>query len=149
MITEILILIAGLAMVVLGADWLVDGSTSVARKAGLSEFVIGLTIVACGTSLPALATSVVAERHGNSGIAIGNVLGSNVFNILMIIGLTGLVSPMTIKGITTADLAVMVVSMMLLWLFAFTKCRVERWEGLVMAVLFVAYLCHLVSAAIA
>lgn len=145
----LLLVAAGLAALVLGSNVFVDNASAIAHSLGVSDAVIGLTIVACGTSLPELATSVVAARRGNSGIAIGNVLGSNVFNILMIIGLTGLVSPMTIKGITTADLAVMVVSMMLLWLFAFTKCRVERWEGLVMAVLFVAYLCHLVSAAIA
>ena len=140
---------AGLLCLVLGSNVFVDNASAIARSLGVSDAVIGLTIVACGTSLPELATSVVAARQGNSGIAIGNVLGSNVFNILMILGLTGLITPMAIQGITTTDLAVMVVSMMLLWLFSFTKYRVERWEGAVLVLAFVAYLTHLVSAAIA
>jgi cation:H+ antiporter len=140
---------AGLLCLVLGSNVFVDNASAIAHSLGVSDAVIGLTIVACGTSLPELATSVVAARQGNSGIAIGNVLGSNVFNILMILGLTGLITPMTIQGITTTDLAVMVVSMMLLWLFSFTKYRVERWEGAVLVLAFAAYLTHLVSAAVA
>lgn len=139
----------GLAALVLGSNIFVDNASAIARSLGVSDAIIGLTIVACGTSLPELATSVVAARQGNSGIAIGNVLGSNVFNILMILGLTGLVSPMAIEGITTTDLAMMVISMMLLWLFSFTKYRVERWEGAVLTIVFVAYMVHLISAAIA
>lgn len=83
-----------------------------------------------GTSLPELATSVVAARKGNSGIAIGNVLGSNVFNILAILGATGLISPMVIQGITMTDLSIMVISMIMIWLFSFTKYTIERWEEL-------------------
>lgn len=139
----------GLVALVLGSNVFVDNASAIAHSLGVSDAVIGLTIVAGGTSLPELATSVVAARQGNSGIAIGNVLGSNVFNILMILGLTGLISPMAIQGITTTDLAVMVVSMMMLWLFSFTKYRVERWEGAVLVLVFAAYLTHLISAAIA
>ncbi len=139
----------GLACLVLGSNLFVDNASAIAHSLGVSDAVIGLTIVAGGTSLPELATSVVAARQGNSGIAIGNVLGSNVFNILMIIGLTGIISPMAIQGITTTDLAVMVIAMMLLWLFSFTKYRVERWEGAVLTAVFAAYMAHLVSAAIA
>ncbi len=139
----------GLAALVLGSNIFVDNASAIARSLGVSDAIIGLTIVACGTSLPELATSVVAARQGNSGIAIGNVLGSNVFNILMILGLTGLVSPMAIEGITTTDLAMMVISMMLLWLFSFTKYRVERWEGAVLTLVFVTYMVHLINAAIA
>jgi len=118
----------------------VEGATQVAAQLGVSEAVIGLTIVAGGTSLPELATSVVSARKGNSGIAIGNVLGSNVFNILAILGVTGLISPMTIKGITTTDLSVMVVSMILIWFFSFTRSTIERWEGVVLTAVFVAYM---------
>ena len=142
-------IVVGLACLIFGSDWFVKGATAVAKSFNISDAVIGLTIVACGTSLPELATSVVSARKGDSGIAIGNVLGSNVFNILMILGLTGLISPMAIQGITTIDLAVMVVSMMLLWLFSFTKYRVERWEGAVLVLVFAAYLTHLITAAIA
>lgn len=144
-----LLVVVGLVSLVLGSNIFVDNASAIAHSLGVSDAVIGLTIVAGGTSLPELATSVVAARQGNSGIAIGNVLGSNVFNILMILGLTGLISPMAIQGITTTDLAMLVISMMLLWLFAFTKYRVERWEGAVMTAVFAAYLVHLISAAIA
>ena len=111
-----------------------------AQELGVSEAVIGLTIVAGGTSLPELATSAVAARKGQSAIAIGNVIGSNVFNVLMIVGITGLVKPMHIKGITPVDLSVMAAGMVILWLFSFTKFKVERWEGGVLTVIFLAYL---------
>ena len=116
-----------------------------AEKTKEADAVIGLTIVAGGTSLPELATSVVAARKGDSGIAIGNVLGSNVFNILMILGVTGLISPMHIQGITTIDLAVMVLSMVMLWLFSFTKYRIERWEGFVLIAVFLGYISWLIG----
>lgn len=103
-------ILVGLACLIGGSNLFVDGATAVATKLGVSEAVIGLTIVAGGTSLPELATSVVSARKGNSGIAIGNVLGSNVFNILAILGLTGVISPMTLKGITMTDLSMMVIS---------------------------------------
>ena len=129
-------IIIGLACLIGGSNLFVEGATQL----GVSEAVIGLTIVAGGTSLPELATSVVSARKGNSGIAIGNVLGSNVFNILAILGVTGLISPMTIKGITTTDLSVMVVSMILIWFFSFTRSTIERWEGVVLTAVFVAYM---------
>ena len=100
-----------------------------ARALNVSDAVIGLTIVAGGTSLPELATSVVAAKKGNSGIAIGNVLGSNVLNILFILGLTGMISPMHIEGITNVDLYMMLVSTIMIWFFSFTKYTIERWEG--------------------
>ncbi len=143
-----LLVAAGLACLVIGSNVFVDNASAIARSIGVSDAVIGLTIVACGTSLPELATSVVAARRGDSGIAIGNVLGSNVFNILMIIGVTGLISPMNIEGITTLDLAMTIISMAVLWLFAFTKYRVQRWEGVVLAAIYIAYTIHLVSAAV-
>lgn len=141
-------IVVGLACLILGSNVFVDNASAIAKSLGMSEALIGLTIVAGGTSLPELATSVVSARRGNSGIAIGNVLGSNVFNILMILGLTGLISPMQIQGITTADLSVMVVSMILLWYLSFTKYRIERWEGWLLVVFFVGYLSYLISQAI-
>ena len=90
----------------------------------------------------------MAARKGNSGIAIGNALGSNVFNILLILGLTGAITPLTLQGITTLDLTMLVVSMMLLWLFSFTKLTIERWEGALLTTIFVAYLTYLVMAAV-
>lgn len=133
-------ILVGLACLIGGSNLFVDGATVVATKLGVSEAVIGLTIVAGGTSLPELATSVVSARKGNSGIAIGNVLGSNVFNILAILGLTGVISPMTLKGITMTDLSMMVISIILIWLFSFTKYKIERWEGAILTVVFVGYI---------
>ena len=133
-------ILVGLACLIGGSNLFVDGATAVATKLGVSEAVIGLTIVAGGTSLPELATSVVSARKGNSGIAIGNVLGSNVFNVLAILGLTGVISPMTLKGITMTDLSMMVISIILIWLFSFTKYKIERWEGAILTAVFVGYI---------
>ena len=133
-------ILVGLACLIGGSNLFVDGATAVATKLGVSEAFIGLTIVAGGTSLPELATSVVSARKGNSGIAIGNVLGSNVFNILAILALTGVISPMTLKGITMTDLSMMVISIILIWLFSFTKYKIERWEGAILTAVFVGYI---------
>lgn len=141
----LLMLVVGLACLVAGSNIFVDGATEVAARLGVSEAVIGLTVVAGGTSLPELATSVVAARKGNSGIAIGNVLGSNVMNILLILGGAGLICPMTVVDITTVDFAVLTGSILLLWLFANTKLTLARWEGVVLTVLFLAYMTWLVA----
>ena len=137
-------LVGGLACLVFGSNAFVDSATDVAVSLGVSEAVIGLTIVAGGTSLPELATSVVAARKGQSAIAMGNVIGSCVYNILLIIGVTGLISPMVIGGITPLDFGMMMLSMVLLWFFSFTKYKVERWEGYAMLALFAGYMAYLV-----
>ena len=142
---SVLFIIFGLVGLVWGSNIFVDNASSLAHGWGISDAVIGLTIVDGGTSLPELATSAVAARKGDSGIAIGNVLGSNVVNILMILGLTGIISPMHIQNITYIDMAVMVISMALFWLFSFTKLRVERWEGCVLIACFLGYITWLVS----
>jgi cation:H+ antiporter len=142
------LVLLGLVCLILGSSMFVDNASALAHTLGVSDAVIGLTIVAGGTSMPELATSVVAARRGNSGIAIGNVLGSNVFNILFILGLTGLISPMTIQGITSLDLSVMVVSMIMLWLFSFTKYTIQRWEGAVLTAVFLGYISYLVYNAV-
>lgn len=133
-------IIVGLACLIGGSNLFVEGATKVAEHIGVSEAVIGLTIVAGGTSLPELATSVVSARKGNSGIAIGNVLGSNVFNILAILGVTGVITPMHLQGITMLDLSMMVVSTLLVWLFSFTKYKIARWEGVVLTIVFIGYM---------
>ncbi len=142
------LLILGLLCLVGGSDLFVNGAKSVAKMLGVSDAVIGLTVVACGTSLPELATSIVAARKGQSAIAIGNVIGSNVFNILMILGITGMVLPMNIQGITTVDLTVMMGSIVLVWLFSYTKYTVERWEGALLTAGFVGYMTWLVVQAV-
>lgn len=137
-------LLVGLACLVFGSNLFVDGATTVAQAIGISDAVIGLTIVAGGTSLPELATSAVAARKGNSGIAIGNVLGSNVFNILLILGVTGVISPMTIQGIGFVDLSVLFGSMILLWLFSFTKYTITRLEGVLLSSIYIIYVGYLI-----
>lgn len=136
-------ILLGLAGLVFGSNLFVDSASSVASSLGVSESVIGLTIVAGGTSLPELATSVVAARKGQSAIAIGNVIGSNVFNILLILGATAAISPLQMEGITTLDMAVMFGSVALVWLFSFTRYTVERWEGFALLALYGAYLAWL------
>ncbi len=142
---NLLFIIFGLAGLVVGSNLFVDSASNVALALGITEGVVGLTVVAGGTSLPELATSVVAARKGQSAIAIGNVIGSNVFNILLILGLTATISPMQIEGITTIDLAVMLISVALVWLFSFTKFTVERWEGALLVGGYIAYLCWLIT----
>ena len=140
---DIVFVLLGLGCLIVGSNLFVDSASSVAAELGVSEGVIGLTIVAGGTSLPELATSVVAARKGQSAIAIGNVIGSNVFNILLILGLTAAVSPMQIQGITTLDMSVMFLSVALVWLFSFTRFTVERWEGAVLVGGYLVYLAWL------
>ena len=138
-------MVVGLAALIGGSNLFVGGATEVARALNVSDAVIGLTIVAGGTSLPELATSVVAAKKGNSGIAIGNVLGSNVLNILFILGLTGMISPMHIEGITNVDLYMMLVSTIMIWFLSFTKYTIERWEGAVLVLTFGGYMWYLLA----
>lgn len=138
-------ILAGLACLIGGSTLFVEGASKLATSLGVSEAVVGLTIVAGGTSLPELATSIVSARKGSSGIAIGNVLGSNVFNILGILGVTGLICPMQLQGITDTDLSMLVVSMIMIWFFSFTKYIIERWEGLILSATFIGYIAYLIS----
>ena len=140
----IIYFIAGLGLLIWGSDIFVDAAVKVAQALNVSESVIGLTIVAFGTSLPELATSVVAAKKGKSEMAIGNVVGSNVFNILWILGATAVVCPLGINGITIIDLSMMLVSMVMLWLFSYTKYKVERWEGLMLTMVFIVYISFLI-----
>lgn len=137
--------ILGLVCLVGGSNLFVDAASEMARNLGVSDGVIGLTIVAGGTSMPELATSVVAARKGQSAIAIGNVIGSNVFNILAILGVTAVICPMRLNCITATDLLVMSGSIIAVWLFSFTRYTVERWEGAVLTVSFLVYLGYLLS----
>lgn len=149
MALQILILLAGLALVVLGADWLVDGSSAIARKAGLSEFLIGLTIVGIGTSMPELVVSLTGAVKGSSDIAIGNVVGSNIFNVLLILGLSAVIRPI---GITRAnrrqDIPLNLIVCLLLIVCGYHSTLfnigredvLSRLDGVFFLVLFVAYM---------
>lgn len=142
---NLILLLIGLGLVVLGADWLVNGASSIARRAGISEFVIGLTIVGFGTSCPELVVSLTGAIEGNSDISVGNVVGSNIFNALFILGLTALVLPvgMTDKN-RRIDIPITLVVTILLVVLGITGSMsgpvISRWEGVVMLLVFSAYL---------
>ena len=140
--------LAGLAMIVLGSRIAVDAATDLARLFGMSERFIGLTIVAMGTSLPDLAASVAAARKGNTGIAVGNVIGSCVFNAFMVLGAAAAVRPLPFGGIGMTDLVTLAGASVLFWLFGwfFRKRTITRWEGGVMILCYIAYITYLVLA---
>ena len=148
MLKAVVMLVVGLLCLIAGSNMFVDNASFVASSLGVSDAVIGLTIVAGGTSMPELATSMVSAKKGNSDIAIGNVIGSNVFNILMIIGITGLVKPMHIAGVTALERIMMLASMLLMWFFCRTTYKVKRWEGAVLTIIYLAYLTWLIMNAV-
>lgn len=141
---NILLLLVGLGLVVLGADWLVNGASSIARRAGISEFVIGLTIVGFGTSCPELVVSLTGAIEGNSDISVGNVVGSNIFNVLFILGLTAMVFPvgMTDKN-RRIDIPITLGVTILLVILGITGSMsgpvISRWEGVLMLLVFSVY----------
>ena len=145
---NLLLVAAGLALLVMGARWLVDGAVEIASALGVSEAVIGLTIVAAGTSLPEVMTSVVATLKGERDIAIGNVVGSNVFNILCVLGLSGLVSPLPLLAgpqMATVDLPVMLGTACLCLPLFFVGGTLNRFEGALFLILYISYVWYLVA----
>ena len=140
-----LFIVLGLAALIGGGELFVEGACGIARSAGVSETVIGLTLVAGGTSLPELATSIVAARKGQSALAIGNVVGSNIFNIFFILGVCARVKPLAVAGLTLVDFAVLTASAMLFWLFSRSRYRLSRWEGWVMMLSYAVYLSWLIG----
>ena len=136
----LLVIVSFLAMV-FGANILVEGASNIARLLGVTDRVIGLTIVAIGTSLPELFSSVMAAVKGKTDMAIGNIIGSVTFNILCVIGVSSIITPIMDTNIGFAfDYALMVILGVILWLFLRTKHKLERWEGVVLTIIFIAYL---------
>lgn len=148
MLIECLLLIAGLALVVLGADFLVDGASSIAKKFGVSDFVIGLTIVGMGTSAPEMVVSFIGALQGNGDIAIGNVIGSNIFNVFMILGATALILPMDITPMNRKKDIPLNIAITLIFialgmsrtLFGIGDDVLGRLDGAILLVLFAAYI---------
>ncbi len=141
------LVIVGLALLVGGSHFLVEGAVSLARALGLSELVIGLTVIAIGTSLPELATSILAAIRGERDIAVGNIVGSNIFNLLCVLGLASLVSPESIRVAASAlafDFPVMVAVALACLPIFFTGYSISRWEGLLFLAYYVAYTAYLV-----
>jgi cation:H+ antiporter len=141
------VVVVGLGLLVVGSQWLLDGAQVLARALGISELVVGLTIVAAGTSLPEVATSVVASIRGERDLAVGNVVGSNIFNLLAILGLTAAVSsngvPVT-ESVLAFDLPVMIATAVSCLPIFFTGYRIDRWEGFLLLAYYVAYTLYLV-----
>lgn len=143
---EVALVAGGLVLLVWGAQWLVDSATWMAQRFGISELVIGLTVVAAGTSLPELATSVVASVRGERDIAVGNIVGSNIFNLLTVLGLSAAVSPrgMSVSpGALSFDMPVMLAVALACLPIFFTGGRIDRWEGLLFLGYYGAYVIYL------
>jgi cation:H+ antiporter len=141
------LIVAGLVLLVTGSNFLVEGAVTLARALGISELVIGLTVVAVGTSLPELATSVLAAIKGERDIAVGNIVGSNIFNLLCVLGLASLVSPQAITVAANAlafDFPVMIAVAVACLPIFFAGYRINRWEGLLFIAYYVAYTVYLV-----
>lgn len=142
---SIILMIAGLALLILGANLFVQSTVAIAKLFNVSDAVIGLTIVAIGTSLPELITSIVAAYKKEADIAIGNVVGSNVFNILGILGITALIIPVSSDGISKIDLFVMIGTAILLFPLSKTGKRISRFEGILLLVGYIIYLYYLIT----
>lgn len=141
---DVVLVIAGLALLVWGSGLLVDNAVIIAKALGWSEAVIGLTIVAAGTSMPELATSVVAALKKRTDIAIGNVIGSNIFNLLAVLGLTATIAPVETNQINWTDMLVMLGTSLLLLPFMRTGFKIGRGEGVVLFVIYIAYTLYLI-----
>lgn len=147
---QVLLVVVGLVLLVVGSDWLVEAAVTLARRVGMSELIVGLTIVAAGTSLPEVATSVMAALRGERDIAVGNVIGSNLFNILAVLGVSSVVAP---QGLVVApsllafDLPVMVAVTVACLPIFFTGHLIARWEGALFLAYYAAYTAYLVLGA--
>ncbi|MBD5139011.1 MAG: calcium/sodium antiporter [Ruminococcus sp.] len=139
---SLLFTIGGLAGIIIGGQFVVDSASDIAIRFGMSQTLVGLTIVAVGTSLPELVTSIVAARKGESDIAIGNVVGSNVFNILFVLAASAVISPMNINAQCLFDLLVLMAVTVIAYIFCATKKSVNRIEGIVLVLVYAAYLTY-------
>lgn len=144
---SILMIVAGIIGLALGGQWIVDGAIKIAARFGMSESLIGLTIVAVGTSLPELAASAVAAHKHKSDIAIGNVIGSNIFNIFWILGVSAVIRPIVFSPMLNFDIYFMAFVTVLLFLFMFVGKRniLQRWQGLSMLFIYMLYIIYLIS----
>lgn len=137
-------IVGGVAAIVFGGDIVVDNAKEIALTFGMSDSLVGLTIVAMGTSLPELVTSIVAARKGSNDIAVGNVVGSNVFNILLVLGASAAISPMTVLTTSAIDLGILAVVSIISYLMILRKKSIGRFEGAVMVGMYVAYMVYLI-----
>lgn len=140
--------VGGLAVLIFSCDLFVDNAVVIAKSFGVNDAFISLTLIACGTSLPELAASIAAALKKNTSMALGNIVGSNIFNIALISGLCSQVRPLTSTGITMVDYMVMIAAVVVLYAFG-KDCKIQRWEGAILFLCFVAYTWYLISNQIA
>ena len=143
---SVILIISGLIALIVGGKWIVDGAVYMARSLGISQSLIGLTIVAVGTSLPELATSAVAAYKKNVEIAVGNVVGSNIFNIFFVLGISSVIKPLPFQTKNNVDIVMVIFASLLLFFSMFTgkKRSLDRWEGIVFVFLYAVYLTFLI-----
>lgn len=136
-------IVGGLIAIIIGGDVVVDSASAIAAAFGLSQTLIGLTIVACGTSLPELVTSLVAAKKGETDMALGNVIGSNIFNILLVLGVAATVSPMVVLKDNLIDDIILIAVSLLIWIFAWRKKELNRIHGVIMIIIYAAYVVYI------
>lgn len=141
---SIIFILIGLALVIFGGNVVVKSASNIAYSLGLSENLVGLTIVAIGTSLPELVTSLVAVYKKETGLALGNAVGSNIFNILFILGASSMISPLTVNPLSTIDAGFMIFVGIIMYIFAKTKTNFSKTEGLISVLLYIAYTAYLI-----
>jgi cation:H+ antiporter len=142
---SLLFIVGGAAAIALGGDLTVDAATRIALDLGMSQTLVGLTIVSIGTSLPELVTSFVAARKNEIGMALGNAIGSNVFNILMVLGIASAISPIAFITENIIDIAILLAFTLIVWLFAATRRQLDRREGVMMLILYIAYAVYIIT----
>lgn len=140
---SLLYIVGGGAAIMIGGDVVVNSASNIAAKFGMSQTLIGLTIVSIGTSLPELVTSIVAARKNEVDMALGNAIGSNIFNILFVLGIAGAISPMAFLAENIIDIIILLAFSLIVWLFAFTKKEIKRSEGLIMVLLYALYVVYI------
>ena len=146
-IKSIIFIIVGAAAIIGGGQMVVNGARTIAINLGMGETLVGLTVVAIGTSLPELVTSIVAARKGDSGIAMGNVVGSNIFNILFILGMAGVISPMSADAEFFIDTGILIAVSLMMLFFAFTKRETSRFEGAICVLVYCVYTAYIIMRA--
>lgn len=144
MIKSILISVIGIAAIIFGGNLVVDSASNIASSFGVNDQLIGLTIVSIGTSLPEFVTSIIAATKGESDLALGNVLGSNIFNILFVIGASALISPMTVDPKLIIDGAIMILSTILVYFYAYRKNDISKFESITLSLLYFGYMGYLI-----
>ena len=137
-------IVGGAIAIKFGGDFVVDSASNIALSLGMSQNLVGLTIVALGTSLPELVTSMVAAKKGEVDMALGNVIGSNIFNILFVLGIAATISPITFIFENIIDILILTIFSLIVLYFGFTKHKIDRKEGIIMLLLYVAYLAYII-----